>query len=321
MTTQRILIANHAAPALQGLEQALIDEGLEVRTSANMAATWAQAREWDPDAVILSPLDLDPGGTEIRSLLQLAADPEGPAVLVITEDPRVLEQHARTLDDFLPPHLDPPAVLRRLRFAVARREALSRLATEREALLQQTITDFKTGLFNDRYFHTRCKEECSRAQRQDQHLGVLMIDFDDFKAINDEHDHSFGDHVLLGFARTMRSRLRDFDVPARLGGDEFAVLLPSTRLSDAASIAQRLCDSLAEMTFSDGDHSTRLTVSIGVASWNPGGKRTFDEEFKGADRALLRAKKAGRGGIWTFDGRSRAYTPKNGPKTPSSKGR
>ena len=322
MPSPKNVLALHRAPAAPGLAQALEAAGLAVRVTRNMAETWALAREWQPAAIVLDPTSADPDGLELRSLLTLADDPAGPAALVITDTPEALTAHARVLDDFLPTGLDPEAVARRLRFAVARRQALARLHAERENLLKLTITDFKTGLFNDRHFHQRCHEEVSRARRQGQPLGLLMIDFDDFKAINDEHDHAFGDHVLVAFAATLRSRLRDFDVAARLGGDEFAVLLPNTGLPDAVHIAQRVRDTLAETVMSDRGHRTRLSVSIGVASWSPTADQDFDDELKGADQALLQAKRAGRGRVWVFDGEpAAAAEDEPGDKDRSSRGR
>jgi diguanylate cyclase (GGDEF)-like protein len=147
-----------------------------------------------------------------------------------------------------------------------------------------------------------------------------MIDFDDFKGINDQNDHAFGYHVLLWFARTLKSRLRDFDIPARLGGDEFAVLLPNTRLNDAVTIAERIGEAVSGTPIEDRGHRCQLTVSIGAVSWNPEGKRTFDEELKGADRALLDAKKLGRNRICTYDGQVKPHEPGAAAKKGSKKG-
>ncbi len=326
MRAPKILLALHSSPGRPDLADELAARGLEVRLSNNMASTWAQAREWGPDAVLLASLSDDPAGPELGSLLRLARDPGGPALLVMTDAPETLlgpeltHDLAVEVDDFVPTDLHAKAIARRVRIAVTRNEAIGRLNAERDDLLQKTITDFKTGLFNDRHFKQRSHQEMSRAQRQEHPLGVIMIDFDDFKRINDDCDHAFGDHTLRTFARALQGGLREFDVPARLGGDEFAVLLPNTKLADAVTIAERLQRSVRELEIRDRDHSARLTVSMGVASWSPTGERSFEATQQGADHALLEAKRLGRDGICVFDGIVRQQVPKAEAKTEKKKG-
>src|SRR5204862_2495587 len=117
---------------------------------------------------------------------------------------------------------------------------------------------------NDRYFFQRLRQEVERSRRHRLALSLVLIDFDDFKTINDQFDHTFGDYVLGAFARKLKSAIRQIDIPARLGGDEFALLLPSTDLEEAALLSTRLGAIVAACTFEKGDHSTSLQLSMGI---------------------------------------------------------
>jgi diguanylate cyclase (GGDEF)-like protein len=297
MSGPRTLLALHRPGAGAGLADGLGARGFPVEVTHNMAATWQSVRREAPEAIVLAPLSQDTESVEFSSLLRLAAGSGGPSLIVLTDGPDFLEERIAAIDDFLPTHIDVPDAARRVRFAVARRAALLRLREEREQLRQQSMTDFKTGLFNDRCFAVRSREEVSRARRQGQPLGVMMIDLDGFKAINDVHGHAFGDHALRSFATQLQRNLRNFDISARTGGDEFAVLLPGTRLLDAVRVAERLHAGLSGLTIEHEGRRAILSLTMGVASWAPQTEATFEQVVHGADAALLAAKGQGRGRI------------------------
>jgi diguanylate cyclase (GGDEF)-like protein len=147
-----------------------------------------------------------------------------------------------------------------------------------------------TGLFNRRYFDTRLEAELQRARRNTDPLTLLMVDIDNFKAINDDHGHVVGDRLLRCVAERLRRGVRIFDVCARYGGDEFAILMPSSSIDTAVLVAERIRTSV------DGHcaHGTAgVTVSIGVAH-SDGRER---ELLSIADRALLEAKAMGKNRI------------------------
>lgn len=297
MSGPKTLIALHRAGAAPGLADGLAARGVPVQVTRNMADTWLAVRNAAPEAVIVAPLSTDIDSVEFSSLMRLSSAPAGPAVLVLTDGPEFLETRASCVDDYLPTAVDGATALARLRFAVARRVELLRLRVEREQLRRQSMTDFKTGLFNDRCFAERSREEVSRARRQSQPLGVVMIDLDGFKAINDVHGHAFGDHALRTFATHLRRNLRNFDISARMGGDEFAVLLPGTRTRDALLVAERIHDSVSGLNIEYDERHAVLSVSMGVAAWSPQGDAVFDHTLRDADTALLLAKQQGRGRI------------------------
>lgn len=291
----QILLALHAPLPGRDLAAQLRALGFSVEVSRNQADTWVALRDRPPHAVLLAPLQESVDSAELLSLLSRRASGDThPALLVLTDRPGFLDDRAGEIDDFLDP-ADPVDLLaRRLIYAIARQTVRRRLADEKRRLQLASSTDFKTGLANDRQFSETCRIECARAIRENHWLGVLMIDLDDFKAINDHHDHDFGDHVLLQLAETLRAGLRPFDTPARKGGDEFAVLLPSADLETARTIAERLRSTFAEQEIIHGGHSSHASITIGVAAWHPDSEETIGQVLRHADRALLAAKNSGR---------------------------
>jgi diguanylate cyclase (GGDEF)-like protein len=156
--------------------------------------------------------------------------------------------------------------------------------------------DALTGLHNRRYFHETLAREVSRAQRYDRKLGLLVLDLDDLKAINDRLGHLGGDSVLAGVASRIRDVVRSVDIPCRVGGDEFAVILPESTLADAEQLYQRLQAEIAAWPTPHG----RLSISGGVAEL-----RRQDDPlvlFQRADEALYRAKQGGKGRAVTASG-------------------
>jgi len=172
------------------------------------------------------------------------------------------------------------------------------LATERlearHKLEQMAITDGLTRLYNHRYFQLRLKEEIARAQRYGLPVGLLMIDIDHFKQVNDLYGHSAGSAVLAALAEWMRQNVRESEIVARYGGEEFSIILPLTAAKDAAVAAKRLCEAVATHRFEVGEDAfLQLTISVGVAAYPEHGK-TPEELITEADAALYMAKKLGR---------------------------
>lgn len=123
----------------------------------------------------------------------------------------------------------------------------------------QSMTDPLTGLFNRRYFSVITPQWLARARRSGEPLSLLILDVDNFKAINDRFGHHEGDRVLQSVARVIRDSCRQSDVPVRWGGEEFAVLLPDTDAYGAEQAAARICRRVAELT--------GVTLSVGVATF------------------------------------------------------
>jgi two-component system cell cycle response regulator len=298
VTAHRVLLALHGLSASPALADGLSDHELELVVTRTMAETWVAARARPPDAILLVPLTADADSPEYASLLALSAAPDGPALLVVTDDPERLPARVADAVDFLPPDATPLQAAMRVRFVVGRRRSLARVRAEQARLSRDAITDFKTGLFNDRYFTERCREESARARRTRRPVAVMAMDFDDFKAINDTYGHECGDRALAAFAQALRTSLRASDVPARVGGDEFVALLPDSDLDDAALVADRVRQLVARLVVEHAGANVPLSVSFGVSAVTYGQVHTVEDAVRAADDALLSAKRAGRALIY-----------------------
>ncbi|GIZ50399.1 GGDEF domain-containing protein [Noviherbaspirillum aridicola] len=154
--------------------------------------------------------------------------------------------------------------------------------------------DFLTEAWSRRAFFETSRREMARALRTGRPLALMLIDFDNFKPINDTLGHDAGDRALVAFARRALSALRETDCLARMGGDEFAVLMPETDLKRAMLVATRL-KSEVETTTRQDDFLRGVTLSIGVSQYTA--NDTPEVVLKRADVALYKAKAAGRNRI------------------------
>ena len=158
---------------------------------------------------------------------------------------------------------------------------------------RQAITDDLTGLVNRRRFLAVLDTEVERAAQLGSAIGVILIDLDDFKAVNDRFGHHSGDRVLAAFGSMLREHIRDVDLAARLGGEEFALLLPEVEGRDAVLVAERLRRSLSERPIASVEgNALSSTASFGVAQYRQGD--TGEDLLRLADDALYRAKGDGK---------------------------
>ncbi len=165
-------------------------------------------------------------------------------------------------------------------------------------LVNDSRADSKTGLLNAATWEREATAEVARAVRTRTPLAVALLDIDRFKTINDTYGHLAGDQVLRQIARALDSFLRDYDRAGRFGGEEFSLLLPQTRAVDAFRIAERVRANIAGLSIivpgATGGERVHVTVSIGVAALDGGGKREYSDLMATADAALYRAKSGGR---------------------------
>ncbi|MGI8945030.1 MAG: diguanylate cyclase [Thermoleophilaceae bacterium] len=167
------------------------------------------------------------------------------------------------------------------------------------AMLQlQAVTDELTGLSNLREMHRALEREFERHSRFDSPFGFVLLDLDDFKAINDSFGHLQGNEVLMGVATALRELTRDIDDLARYGGEELAVVLPQTDLDGAALLAERMREAIEQLRVPRLDNGEELSVtaSFGVAAV-PDSAADLEGLIAATDAALYRAKRAGKNRI------------------------
>ncbi len=171
-------------------------------------------------------------------------------------------------------------------------EMVHSLKRSNEVLEQLAITDGLTKIHNHRFFQDQLVKEASRAERTRAPLALVLVDLDDFKALNDRHGHAVGDGVLEQLAALLVSETRDTDLVARYGGEEFAVLAPDTDRAGALALAEKLRLAISGSSFlaPQASEPITLTVSVGVAVYH-GDREAF---FHEADRALYAAKGSGK---------------------------
>jgi diguanylate cyclase (GGDEF)-like protein len=181
------------------------------------------------------------------------------------------------------------------------------LRQQHERAEEEAITDALTGLSNHRRFRQILGKEVERAKRFDRPLSVVMLDLDDFKAINDNHGHLQGDRVLREVGRVLRAESREVDEPARYGGEEFAIVLPETRIDGAMEVGERIRRQLDNMRLSVDGTPDAITIraSVGVAG-SPEQTLDVNSLIKAADGALYRAKQQGKNRTARAAGRRQA---------------
>ncbi len=185
------------------------------------------------------------------------------------------------------------------------------IAIENSRLLKESYRDKLTRVFNHTFFEKRLAKEVSRAEQNGHRVGLLMIDVDDFKGINDTYGHEVGNEVLKFLAQGLASTVRVADLVARVGdrklsptvarfgGDEFEVILPGTGRDGTLRAAERLVAALGNAKIRAGEGHVRLSISVGGAVF-PDDAATVKELQERADEALYESKNAGknRAAIW-----------------------
>jgi diguanylate cyclase (GGDEF)-like protein len=163
----------------------------------------------------------------------------------------------------------------------------------RDTLRSQSIRDPLTGLHNRRSLEETLERELLRARRAEWPVGLLMLDLDKFKAINDTFGHDAGDEVLKGVAHVLQTRLRGTDLVCRYGGEEFVIVLPQLSLAGTLERGDNIRRMVKGLTLSHRTRSLgRVSVSIGAASFPEHGG-TLGDLLEAADAALYRAKAKG----------------------------
>lgn len=270
------------------LKARLSPENIEIHSATTGGQGLALARSLGPDVILLDVDIPDMDGFQI--LAELKADPQTMEIPVIfLSGIRDTHYKVRGFDlgaiDFITKPFDLAEMRARVRSALRIRLLFKMLA-------QRVQLDGMTGLWNRAHFDQRLREEVAGADRYLNPLSLILCDLDHFKQINDSYGHPFGDRVIEEFARLLAEN-REGDIACRYGGEEFAVIVPNTLASEAATIAERLCEALCWHRWPDR-RDVRVTASFGVTDLSIAGIHTAAALVESADTALYAAKQAGR---------------------------
>ena len=209
----------------------------------------------------------------------------------ILSDPRYdecdLKEHFQTLRN------DYVALLRRLSKITRISDGYQRgLKETNEELTAIAWKDPLTGIANRRAMLQQLESEMSRVRRHKHSLGIISVDIDNFKEVNDSFGHEAGDTVLTAVAKGLAGHVRTEDGCARWGGEEFIIYVPHADRRRTGQVAEKLRSVIAELDIRYHDKAIPVTISLGVSTFNE--SHSLDDLIREADRALMRAKELGK---------------------------
>ncbi len=257
----------------------------------------AMAQQTDFDIIVVS-LDLaHEDGLRLCSHLRSNERTRSVPILMVGEEgdmKRIAQGLEIGAHDYILRPVDRNELLARVRTQIRRKRYQDRLRANYEMSLSLALTDSLTGLFNRRYLMVHLEKLLKKNAEGKKTMGVLMIDIDRFKNINDSYGHAIGDEVLKMFSERVAQRLRSFDLVARLGGEEFVVVLPEITVEMAKTVAERLRASIASQPFRvSAPKLLDVTVSVGGIVIESE-EISVEDALKKADEELYKAKENGR---------------------------
>jgi diguanylate cyclase (GGDEF)-like protein len=296
--SMRILVADDSIVSRHLLGVTLTEWGYDVVSASDGEQAWEILQS--DDAPPLAILDwMMPGmtGLEVcRNVRKRAQEPYTYILLLTSKSLRedLIEGMESGADDYVSKPFDQHELKVRLRAGIRLVKLQGELVATREALREQATKDSLTCLWNRASILDILNRELSRSLREGRPIGVVLLDLDHFKSINDTHGHFAGDAVLQEAACRMRDSIRPYDAIGRYGGEEFLILLPGCDEQTTLGQAERLRSLLAKDLLIGNNARLSLTGSFGCTSAIPGHIVTAEALIRKADEALYVAKRHGR---------------------------
>ncbi|MBB3048707.1 diguanylate cyclase (GGDEF)-like protein [Litorivivens lipolytica] len=295
----KVLIAEDDLTSRIMLENIISRSGftpISVTDGASALKAWRQDRSI---SIVVTDLNMPFfSGIELCATMRQESPDRGMYSIVVTAQDKpgiLIEALDAGASDFVYKPYNPAELIARLNVARRHMELHDKLEVTKEQLKHQATHDSLTGALNRRAIMAALDEDISRAERNNRHLAVAMIDIDDFKGINDTHGHTAGDQVIRYVSSTISECIRPYDHMGRYGGEEFLVIAEVESHDDASLLFRRICRQIA-----DGDErrSRRVTVSGGVTLVPPTARsRSADNIINAADSLLYQAKRSGKNRI------------------------
>lgn len=302
----RILLAEDDLITRKLLQAQLAKWGHEVIVCSDGAEAWKILQGDDPPKLVIVDwmMPVMDGVTLCREIRKDGKRPYTYIILLTAKNRKedVVEGLESGADDYVIKPFDTHELRVRVR-------AGSRIVQLQEDLMAalsasefQATHDPLTGLWNRRAILEILHRELDRSSREEASLGLVMLDLDHFKQVNDVHGHQVGDAILHEVAQLMLASLRSYDSAGRYGGEEFVMVLPGCDAQEAKAIAERLRLLSASNTIETADGPLSVTISSGVASTDGSGAWGIESLIKAADEALYCAKRLGRDRVEVWEG-------------------
>ncbi len=294
----QVLVVSPSRQNREVLERELDEWGHDVTSALDALSAWSEIRDGvTPSLVILDQGLPGSGAMDLCKEIRRTFPPEPYVYIVIlgaAAGRGHLEQvHSAGADDYIAGPMDSFELQMRLRSAQRILDLQSKLQGARTALKEQATRDALTGLWNRSAILDILDTEIERVRREGGQLGVVMMDLDHFKEVNDTRGHLVGDAVLREVGVRMKQAGRRYDLMGRYGGDEFLVVLPGCSLSQSRSIANRLRARISETPMDLAEGTLFITSTAGATSWSRGDVAP-NELIALADQGLYLAKERGR---------------------------
>ena len=294
----KILVAEDDLVTRRILEAYLVKWGYEAALVADGQEAWRLLQRDDaPSLAILDWMMPGMDGTSIcREVRKLNRQPYIYLILLTARGYKehLIEGLEAGADEYLTKPFDPYELKARLRSGARIVELQDSLIQARDALRDQAMHDSLTLLLNRRASLDFLLSELVRAQREHHPLSVMMLDIDFFKSVNDRFGHLGGDEVLCEVARRLRKSARSYDLVGRFGGEEFLIVAPGCATAQGLIQAERLREVVCSAPIPLKDLSVTVTISVGVATTLDPRRENMEALLAAADKALYRAKAAGR---------------------------
>jgi len=293
----RILMVEDSRVSLEVYAQRLERRGYQMATAISAEEARVELENGVPDLILLDVFMPKVSGFEF--VRELRADPKTsrvPIILIsaLSDTQHIVEGLELGANDYVTKPIVMPILTARMEALLRSSELVRRLEVQTELLSKLAAFDDLTGVYNRRSMFHHLEAELSRCRRYGRSLGVLMVDIDHFKRVNDEYGHLVGDQALRWVATTLQNELRSMDFLCRYGGEEFCAILPETNRPGVLRAGERLRSAIERTLFAQSDVQLSLSISVGGASWSADGTAEFPDLMAAADAALLEAKRNGR---------------------------
>ena len=296
--TNRILIAEDDPVSRRMLEAFLRKSGYEVEVATDgIEALRALEKMYAPPLAILDWMMPGLEGTQICQRIREHTDRPYTYVLLLTarsQKDDLLKGLESGADDYLTKPFDAQELRARLHVGQRILDLQENLIAARDELRFRATHDTLTGISNRGVVLDAMHRESSRQLREGSSFGIVLIDLDHFKHVNDMHGHQMGDIVLKETARRMSGCIRPYDTLGRYGGEEFLIVAPSTDGPGVLALAERVRWAISSQPFHGTEGTLHITASCGVAVSETGGPLDPNILLRCADDALYRAKQKGR---------------------------